>query len=69
MDKKKYPRNDPSGGLRQTSECCPTLQYDSDQLEFIQAMQRYQRERGRKFPAYSEVLQVLLDLGYRKVKS
>ena len=35
--------------------------------EFSLAMERYKREHGRPFPAWSEVLHVLLGLGYRKV--
>jgi hypothetical protein len=35
-------------------------------LEFMQAMQEYKRTSGRMFPTWSEVLEVLQGLGYRK---
>jgi hypothetical protein len=34
--------------------------------EFIIAMQRYQQTSGRKFPTWSEVLEVVTSLGYHK---
>ena len=37
-----------------------------DVLEFTQAMQQYKHRSGRMFPTWSEVLEVLHDLGYRK---
>jgi hypothetical protein len=38
----------------------------ADQVEFIRAMDRYQTAMQRKFPRWTEVLDVLLSLGYRK---
>jgi hypothetical protein len=45
-----------------------TLEGDvpADLLEFTQAMQQYKHRSGRMFPTWSEVLEVLYDLGYRK---
>jgi hypothetical protein len=40
--------------------------YTPDELEFLHAIDRYKRKHRRPFPAWSEVLQVLLSLGYRK---
>ena len=34
--------------------------------EFIRAMQDYKEKSGRMFPTWSEVLEVLRGLGYRK---
>lgn len=34
--------------------------------EFQQAMEKYKRRNGRMFPTWSEVLEVLKDLGYEK---
>ena len=34
--------------------------------EFMQAMQEYKKKSGRMFPTWSEVLEVLQSLGYRK---
>ncbi|MHC5539165.1 hypothetical protein ACYOEI_13185 [Singulisphaera rosea] len=39
----------------------------SDELrEFVQAIRDYREESGRMFPTWSEVLEVLLSLGYEK---
>jgi hypothetical protein len=36
------------------------------ELEFMAAMQEYKRTSGRMFPTWSEVLEVLNGLGYKK---
>jgi len=41
--------------------------YNGDQTDFMKAMDRYKRENRRPFPTWSEVLEVLHSLGYRKV--
>ena len=41
--------------------------YKPDEIEFMTAMDDYKRRSGRPFPTWSEVLEVLRDLGYRKV--
>jgi hypothetical protein len=41
--------------------------YDEAQVEFMGAMDKYKRRSGRQFPTWSEVLEVLDSLGYRKV--
>lgn len=41
--------------------------YSGDEIEFMKAMDDYKRRSGRQFPTWSEVLEVLRDLGYRKV--
>jgi len=41
--------------------------YTDDETEFMKAMERYKRENRRPFPTWSEVLEVLDSLGYRKV--
>jgi len=42
------------------------LDYSRAQLEFMQAMQTYKESSGRTYPDWSEVLAVLLKLGYEK---
>ncbi|MEZ6142341.1 MAG: hypothetical protein R3B84_17420 [Zavarzinella sp.] len=42
--------------------------YNEAEIEFMQAMERYKRENRRPFPTLSEVLEVLVSLGYRKVE-
>ena len=41
--------------------------YTDDESDFMKAMDRYKRENRRPFPTWSEVLEVLRSLGYRKV--
>jgi hypothetical protein len=40
--------------------------YSAAELEFMQAIQVYKQRSGRMFPTWSEVLEVLRDLGYEK---
>ena len=42
-------------------------QYTDDEMEFMNAMQRFKERSGKSFPTYREVLRVLVDLGYRRV--
>ena len=41
--------------------------YRPDEVEFMKAMDDYKRRSGRQFPTWSEVLEVIRDIGYRKV--
>jgi len=41
--------------------------YTDDEITFMKAMDQYKRANRRPFPTWSEVLEVLLSLGYRKV--
>ena len=41
--------------------------YTGDEIEFMRAMDLYKRVSRRQFPTWSEVLEVLRALGYRKV--
>jgi hypothetical protein len=40
--------------------------YSCAELEFLDAIEEYKRRSARKFPTWSEVLEVVRDLGYRK---
>jgi hypothetical protein len=40
--------------------------YAADELEFMQALDRYKRTSGRMFPTCSEVLEVVRSLGYAR---
>ena len=67
-DLSQIPRAVRSGPRRRLVD--PTTcerQYGTGELEFMKAMDRYKRESGRAFPTWSEVLEVLRSLGYRKV--
>src|SRR6266481_5147807 len=41
--------------------------YNDDEIIFMKAMDQYKRDNRRPFPTWSEVLEVLYALGYRKV--
>ena len=41
-------------------------EYSTAEMEFMQAMQDYKSRSGRMFPTWSEVLEVLVALGYEK---
>ncbi len=40
--------------------------YTEDEVEFMKAMDLYKRKSGRMFPTWSEVLEVVRDLGYHR---
>jgi hypothetical protein len=42
-------------------------QYTDDELEFMNAMQRFKVQTGKSFPSHGEVLGVAFSLGYRQV--
>lgn len=55
---------------REGDLCDPTtseIDYDSEEVEFLRAMEAYMAANHRRFPTYREVLHVLRSLGYRKV--
>ena len=41
--------------------------YSDPEIEFMQAMDDYKRLSGRMFPTCSEILEVVLKLGYRQI--
>jgi hypothetical protein len=43
--------------------------YSAAEMEFMQAMTEYKKTSGRMFPTWSEVLEVLRDLGYERPTS
>jgi hypothetical protein len=62
-----------SGGDRRSGErrrqIDPTTcerDYSEEEIAFMKAMDQYKRDNRRPFPTWSEVLEVLRSLGYRK---
>ena len=43
--------------------------YGADEVEFMQALERYKRTSGRMVPTCSEILEVVRALGYRREES
>lgn len=55
------------GGVRRRTKIDPTTcerDYRPDEVEFMQALDRYKRSSGRMFPTCSEILEVVRGLGY-----
>lgn len=52
----------------QTKRCSHfSTPVESDELEFIQAIETFKQEQNEPFPTWSQVLQLLKRLGYRKL--
>lgn len=59
--RKKQPRR------RQIDPTTCERDYNDAEIEFMQAMDEYKRLSGRMFPTCSEILEVLVKMGYRKI--
>lgn len=82
-DRRNFPtQGAPDGGERRAveprrkaqrrREIDPTTcerDYSLDEVEFMNAMDTYKRRSGRPFPTWSEVLEVVRSLGYRKIEA
>jgi hypothetical protein len=44
-------------------------QYTEEELEFMNAMQRFKERTGKPFPTHGEVIKIAVSLGYRKLHS
>ncbi len=60
-------RRDQGERRRQIDPTTCEREYSNEEIEFMKAMDQYKRENRRPFPTWSEVLEVLSALGYRKV--
>jgi hypothetical protein len=52
---------------RQVDPTTCEKEYSADEIEFMRAMELYKRVCHRPFPTWTEVLEVIKALGYRKV--
>ncbi|MBQ6619582.1 MAG: hypothetical protein IJH68_05480 [Thermoguttaceae bacterium] len=43
--------------------------YSCDEVEFMNALEQYKHQTGRKFPTCGEILEVVRSLGYRKAEA
>lgn len=57
-----------SGRRRRIDPTTCDRDYSAAELEFMHAMDAYKRRSGRMFPTWSEVLEVLHELGYSKAE-
>jgi hypothetical protein len=53
---------------RQVDPTTCEKEYSDDEIIFMKAMDQYKRANRRPFPTWSEVLEVLRALGYRKTE-
>src|SRR3954447_10030904 len=60
-------RRDQGERRRQIDPTTCERDYSNEEIEFMRAMDQYKRDNRRPFPTWSEVLEVLRALGYRKV--
>ena len=40
--------------------------YNAEEIAFMKAMDQYKRSSGRQFPTWSEVLEVVRGMGYKR---
>lgn len=59
-------RRDQGERRRQIDPTTCERDYSDEEIQFMKAMDQYKRENRRPFPTWSEVLEVLRALGYRK---
>ncbi len=43
-------------------------EYNTSEIQFMQAMDEYKHASGRMFPTCSEILEVIMKLGYRQIE-
>jgi hypothetical protein len=70
-DRRSEPRLDAEEGARRR-QVDPTTcekEYTQEEIDFMKAMDQYKRNNRRPFPTWSEVLEVIRSLGYRKVEA
>ncbi len=61
------PRRRGTGSIVDELPCLPPEDLsDTDTLEFLRAIDAFKRSTGRSFPTWTEVLEILRSLGYRK---
>ena len=60
-------RRGPGRRRSETRKAAEEGQMTEEQWDFLQAMNEYKRVNNRPFPTWSEVLDVLRAIGYRKV--
>src|SRR6266404_2745573 len=66
-DRRGKERRDTGERRRQIDPTTRERDYNNEEIEFMKSMDQYKRENRRPFPTWSEVLEVLRAMGYRKV--
>jgi hypothetical protein len=66
VERRKIERREKVNRRRQIDPTTCERDYTPAEIEFMSALDEYKRASGRMFPTCSEVLEVLLKLGYEK---
>jgi hypothetical protein len=67
VERRQLERRQKVNRRRQIDPTTCERDYSDDEVEFMQALDRYKRSSGRMFPTCSELLEVLRGLGYAKI--
>lgn len=62
-------RRGPGRRLSESRKSAEEGQLNDEQFEFVLAIDTYKRVNGRPFPSWTEILEVVKQLGYRKVEA
>ncbi len=66
-ERRQLERREKVNRRRQIDPTTCERDYTNDEVEFMDALDRYKRSSGRMFPTCSEILEVIRGLGYEKV--
>jgi hypothetical protein len=66
VDRRQGERRNQGERRRQVDPTTCERDYSDEEIVFMKAMDQYKRANRRPFPTWSEVLEVLYALGYRK---
>ncbi len=67
VERREGQRREKVNRRRQIDPTTCEREYTDAELEFMGALDVYKRTSGRMFPTCSEILEVLINLGYQKV--
>src|SRR5438128_5619358 len=67
IERRQGDRREQGERRRQVDPTTCERDYTDEEILFMKAMDQYKRDNRRPFPTWSEVLEVLRALGYRKV--
>ncbi len=66
LERRQGERREKVNRRRQIDPTTCERDYSDAELEFMQALDDYKRKNGRMFPTCSEILEVIISLGYEK---
>jgi hypothetical protein len=69
VERRQGERREKVSRRRQIDPTTCERDYSDAEVEFMQALDDYKRKNGRMFPTCSEILEVLVGIGYEKRQS